>query len=226
MNYWEERYQKGETGWDAGTITTPLKEYIDQLTDKNLTILIPGAGNGHEFDYLIDNRNTFSLFGNIVKGDFENASTQTIDSIFNGVNRDNNIALNNNSIFSFLNKGAQASFKHLFAEAGHELSADFNYNESTNDNNSLINSTIINQRTIGSGYNKNYTSNIDYERLLKNDVKFEAGIRVNNRSEFNARDQFRNEILVNRTHPLWVKEIHSYIRMINVFLKNIFIYMH
>ena len=149
------------------------------------------------FDYLIDNRNTFSLFGNIVKGDFENASTQTIDSIFNGVNNNNNIALNNNSIFSFLNKGAQASFKHLFAETGHELSADFNYNESTNDNNSLINSSIINQRTIGSGYNKNYTSNIDYERLLKSDVKFEAGIRMNNRSEFNARDQFRNEILVN-----------------------------
>ena len=149
------------------------------------------------FDYLIDNRNTFSLFGNIVKGDFENASSQTIDSIFNGVNRDNNIALNNNSIFSFLNKGAQASFKHLFAEAGHELSADFNYNESTNDNNSLINSSIINQRTIGSGYNKNYTSNIDYERLLKSDVKFEAGIRMNNRNEFNTRDQFRNEILVN-----------------------------
>ena len=55
MNYWEERYQNEETGWDAGKITTPLKEYIDQLTDKNLTILIPGAGNGHEFDYLIDN---------------------------------------------------------------------------------------------------------------------------------------------------------------------------
>ena len=55
MNYWEERYQKGETGWDAGSITTPLKEYIDQLTDKNLRILIPGAGNGYEFDYLIEN---------------------------------------------------------------------------------------------------------------------------------------------------------------------------
>jgi outer membrane receptor protein involved in Fe transport len=149
------------------------------------------------FDYLIDNRNTFSIFGNIVKGDFENASSQTIDSIFNGVNRDNNIKLENNSIFSFLNKGTQASFKHLFAETGHELSADFNYNESTNDNNSLINSSIINQRTIGSGYNKNYTSNIDYERLLKNNVKFEAGIRMNNRNEFNTRDQFRNEILVN-----------------------------
>lgn len=61
MNYWEERYQKGETGWDTGSITTPLKEYIDQLTDKNLKILIPGAGNGYEFDYLITKgfRNVF-----------------------------------------------------------------------------------------------------------------------------------------------------------------------
>ena len=55
MNYWEERYQKGETGWDAGAITTPLKEYIDQIKNKDLKILIPGAGNGYEFDYLVNN---------------------------------------------------------------------------------------------------------------------------------------------------------------------------
>lgn len=55
MNYWEERYQKGETGWDAGAITTPLKDYIDQIKNKELKILIPGAGNGHEFDYLVNN---------------------------------------------------------------------------------------------------------------------------------------------------------------------------
>lgn len=52
-DYWESRYQKNEIGWDAGEITTPLKDYIDQLTNKNIKILIPGAGNGHEFDYLI-----------------------------------------------------------------------------------------------------------------------------------------------------------------------------
>lgn len=51
--YWETRYQNNETGWDTGTITTPLKEYIDQLANKDLKILIPGAGNGYEFDYLI-----------------------------------------------------------------------------------------------------------------------------------------------------------------------------
>lgn len=51
--YWDERYKKEDIGWDCGTITTPLKEYIDQLTDTSIKILIPGAGNGHEFEYLI-----------------------------------------------------------------------------------------------------------------------------------------------------------------------------
>jgi methyl halide transferase len=54
-NYWEERYLNNDTGWDAGQITTPIKAYIDQLENKNLKILIPGAGNGYEFDYLIQN---------------------------------------------------------------------------------------------------------------------------------------------------------------------------
>ncbi|WP_430401139.1 methyltransferase domain-containing protein [Flavobacterium sp.] len=60
-NYWESRYQKKEIGWDAGKITTPLKEYIDQLTNSDLKILIPGAGNGYEFDYLIQKgfKNTY-----------------------------------------------------------------------------------------------------------------------------------------------------------------------
>ena len=54
-NYWKQRYQNKETGWDAGIITTPIKEYIDQLHNKKLKILIPGCGNGHEYDYLIQN---------------------------------------------------------------------------------------------------------------------------------------------------------------------------
>lgn len=41
-NYWTERYGKGETGWDIGHVSTPIKEYVDQLEDKELKILIPG----------------------------------------------------------------------------------------------------------------------------------------------------------------------------------------
>jgi SAM-dependent methyltransferase len=53
-DYWENRYQEQEIGWDVGFISTPLKEYIDQLKDNSLKILIPGAGNGYEFDYLYE----------------------------------------------------------------------------------------------------------------------------------------------------------------------------
>lgn len=62
-NYWEQGYQNKETGWDAGSITSPIKEYIDQLQNKELKILIPGCGNGHEFDYLIQNgfKNVFVI---------------------------------------------------------------------------------------------------------------------------------------------------------------------
>ena len=54
-DYWERKYDLGDTGWDIGYISTPLKEYIDQLKDENLKILIPGAGNAHELFYLVEN---------------------------------------------------------------------------------------------------------------------------------------------------------------------------
>jgi len=50
--YWSNNYQNNAIGWDAGSITTPLKAYIDQLKDKNVKILIPGAGNSYEAEYL------------------------------------------------------------------------------------------------------------------------------------------------------------------------------
>jgi methyl halide transferase len=51
-NYWTERYANNQTGWDLGYVSTPLKEYFDQLTDRSLRILIPGAGNSYEAEYL------------------------------------------------------------------------------------------------------------------------------------------------------------------------------
>jgi SAM-dependent methyltransferase len=51
--YWSQRYKDAQTGWDIGSPSTPLKEYIDHLTDTNLKILIPGAGNAYEAEYLI-----------------------------------------------------------------------------------------------------------------------------------------------------------------------------
>ncbi len=49
--YWSDRYKTGATGWDAGSISTPIKAYLDQLTDRDLRILLPGAGHAHEAEY-------------------------------------------------------------------------------------------------------------------------------------------------------------------------------
>jgi thiopurine S-methyltransferase len=53
--YWNSKYQANEIGWDIGYVSTPIKNYVDQLTDKNLEILIPGCGNAWEGEYLTDN---------------------------------------------------------------------------------------------------------------------------------------------------------------------------
>lgn len=52
-NYWSNRYVTGTAGWDLGEVSPPLKNYIDQLSDKNIRILIPGCGNTYEADYLL-----------------------------------------------------------------------------------------------------------------------------------------------------------------------------
>jgi SAM-dependent methyltransferase len=52
--FWTQRYLEQNTGWDIGHVSTPLKEYIDQIRDRSLKILIPGAGYAHEAAYLIE----------------------------------------------------------------------------------------------------------------------------------------------------------------------------
>lgn len=52
--YWNNRYLNNQTGWDIGVVSTPLKEYIDQLKYKTIKILIPGCGNAYEAEYLFN----------------------------------------------------------------------------------------------------------------------------------------------------------------------------
>jgi thiopurine S-methyltransferase len=52
VTYWTKRYQSNDTGWDLGLVSPPLKAYIDQLTNKEIRIFIPGAGRAYEAEYL------------------------------------------------------------------------------------------------------------------------------------------------------------------------------
>lgn len=51
-DYWSERYKDGQIGWDLGMPSPPIEHYAEQLTNKKLTILIPGCGSGYEGEYL------------------------------------------------------------------------------------------------------------------------------------------------------------------------------
>ena len=55
-DFWNNKYVGSKTGWDVGEITTPLKDYFDQLNNKQVKILIPGCGNAYEAEYLFKNK--------------------------------------------------------------------------------------------------------------------------------------------------------------------------
>ena len=54
QEYWDKRYTSKATGWDLGKVSPPIKEYIDTLKDKHISILIPGCGNTYEAEYLLE----------------------------------------------------------------------------------------------------------------------------------------------------------------------------
>ena len=53
-NFWDQKYLNDDTPWNIRKASPPLTDYIDQLKDKTINILIPGAGHAHEVNYLLE----------------------------------------------------------------------------------------------------------------------------------------------------------------------------
>lgn len=77
QQYWDNRYLEHQTGWDIGYPSTPLKEYIDQINDKSISVLIPGSGNSYEAEYLLQRG-----FNNLTLIDIAPAVTQRLEKKF------------------------------------------------------------------------------------------------------------------------------------------------
>ncbi|MDO6434577.1 TonB-dependent receptor [Flavitalea sp. BT771] len=142
-------------------------------------------------DYLMDNRNTLSISGNLVRGHFNpnTASDLNVDTLFPSGTAYSYTRRTSNSSGNFRNHGAMLSFKHTFPKAGEELTADVNYGKGSNDNLNFVNSDIYpvkgntsyytyNQRQTGDGDNEFITAQTDYVRPLGEKSKFETGARV------------------------------------------------
>lgn len=77
--YWEERWDKKETGWDVGYATPALTKYMDQYASKNAAILIPGCGNAYEAEYLLAHG-----FTNITLIDISKTAVEALKEKFSG----------------------------------------------------------------------------------------------------------------------------------------------
>jgi len=70
-NYWQERWKKGQTGWDIGYASPILTEFAQGFDNKDIHILIPGCGNGYEAEDLFKAgyKNTFVI--DLAQGAFD-----------------------------------------------------------------------------------------------------------------------------------------------------------
>ncbi|NCT95514.1 MAG: TonB-dependent receptor [Chitinophagaceae bacterium] len=191
---------------DRNTISATSPSHIYNTTN--------GTNNGYfgfmrgGFDFLVDNRNTISVSGNYNKGQFDNESTQRVDSTVKSIFASYN-QISNTSRSNFENFGTQLSYKHNFTKNGENFSSDFNFNSSNNNNNSFVNTQTYNpnnttkgpaflQQTTGKGTNKFYTLQADYENPLTEDSKLEFGARGAIREFANNSDQFRYDYTSNK----------------------------
>ena len=53
-SFWNERWRKGQTGWDVGHASPSITAYMSQYANKHAAILIPGCGNAYEAAWFVD----------------------------------------------------------------------------------------------------------------------------------------------------------------------------
>jgi len=143
-------------------------------------------------DYFLDNRNTLSLSGNVVHGEFKPYlnSDLYVDTLH--ANGDTTLSYTrrlSNTNNTFNNLGGTIGFKHTFPKSGEEWTADANYSKGKNQNhNSIVSniyeikggplSSVYQQQQIGSGTNEYITTQTDFVNPLGEKSKIEAGARA------------------------------------------------
>ncbi|HEX6193129.1 MAG TPA: outer membrane beta-barrel family protein [Chitinophagaceae bacterium] len=157
------------------------------------------------FDYFISNRNTLSLAGNIARGRFSPYTETELyyDSLYTPI-RNGYEQRNTNTSGEFRNAGTTLSFKHNFPKAGREWTADVTFNNSRNNNNSLIQTNyyklpqyqlrdVYLQQQVISGKNKNLILQTDFVNPINEKTKIEMGLRAQLRETDSRNAFFRDE---------------------------------
>ncbi len=184
-SYNQRKSISNSTSFRHNIVNPPVD--VDQTSDatSNGSFAFGRAG----LDYFLDNRNTITISGVAVRGNFKNSEALNFDSISNGSVFTKGVQQTNTE-FTFRNFGGALSYKHNFAKAGKELTADINYNHSMNDNTGDYITNFFQpdnitpkgfstfRRTTGDGNNKFFTAQVDYSNPINEKSKIESGARV------------------------------------------------
>ena len=173
----------------------PAYSLFQNQYSMNDGFMLNGRGG---FDWLIDNRNTLTFSGNIMKGSFAPFDTLNVkaDTLGGGTG---SYYRESNTKRAFQNLGGSVLYKHLFTKEGTELNADINYNriKSVFDGDyeniyNDANATYLMQHGDVSQFL--ITSQIDFESKVTDRFRVEAGTRVSVR-DFTT--EYRNKQLQN-----------------------------
>ena len=191
-------FASGQLGYrkSISNVTTERTDYLyngkANFYQKNAPIGKGYFGFGRfGMDYLLDNRNTISLSGNFTQGHFANTDILHInrDTIYNSYTTTDYGNRNTDGYFEFKNLGSTISYKHNFAKANKDLTADVNYNYSKNTNQNDLSTQYYNvdaspktplltQRSEGGGNNKFVTLQTDFSNPLTATTKIDMGARA------------------------------------------------
>ena len=204
------------------TQSTDRTDYIDSIT-ADLSQNDKPVNTGHfafgraGFDYFPDNRNTFTLSGVIVGGQFNSIDQLNInrDTTYasSGITTHETGTTNSNSDFSFNNYGSTLSYKHNFAKPNKNITADANYNYSKNSNNSAFSTQYFNldgtsktplyqQKIVGGSTTKFFTGQMDYTDPINDKMKLEAGLRAALRGYSSFNENYSYSDISNKYEPV------------------------
>jgi outer membrane receptor protein involved in Fe transport len=198
--------KQGKVNFFANTMFSQMKSLstveskrTDLLSNNNKAFLTQNSSpenNGHfgfirgGLDFFADIRNTFTIAGAYVRGKFNSEDMINIKRDTNFVNYTSSETglRGTEGNFSFRNIGSTFSYKHNFAKAGKEITADLNYNQSKNENNSLYQTqyyfsnnnpkgSLQREQVLGGGNTKFMTLQTDYVDPITDKMKLEMGAR-------------------------------------------------
>lgn len=196
-----QRYSitEGETERNNLTGTPTTNIFQDQHSVSDGLFMHSRGG----VDYFMNNRNTFTLSGNYVRGSFDpvdelDTKTDTVYPIYTNSTSYRRVS---KTYRRFQNAGGSLQYKHLFPKEGQELTADFNYNKSSfvaggdystnyfDGDGDPVGGSIL-QMGESEGHTEILSGQADYIHPITDKSKWESGIRFSNRNYLSLTDNY------------------------------------